>query len=80
MCPPSQSVEKFFAALRKFFDPFKRFKKLMIKNERHPSWVSFVTIFLPGAQELRLFRQAETADTHVSAVSFSVSSVRRRAH
>ena len=28
--------------------PYRR-GKLMIKNERHPSRASFVTIFLPGA-------------------------------
>ena len=27
----------------------------MIENERHPSWVSFVTIFLPVAQVSPLF-------------------------
>jgi len=31
----------------------------MIENERHPSWVSFVTIFLPVFQTNRLYRQAE---------------------
>ena len=31
------------------FSALKSAEKLMIQNERHPSWVSFVTIFLPVA-------------------------------
>lgn len=31
----------------------------MIENERHPSWVSFVTIFLPVAQSFRCNRQPD---------------------
>ena len=40
----------------KFFE-LQKFKKLMIENERHPSWVSFVTIFLPVAQDSLVYRQ-----------------------
>ena len=38
--------KNFFDMLSKFSET-RRSGKLMIKNERHPSWVSFVTIFLP---------------------------------
>ena len=31
----------------------------MIENERHPSWVSFVTIFLPVVQSFAVYRQSE---------------------
>ena len=31
----------------------------MIKNERNPSWVPLVTLFLPVAQVIPLFRQTE---------------------
>ena len=31
----------------------------MIENERHPSWVSFVAIFLPVAQHFRCNRQPD---------------------
>ena len=46
---PSACRKGLFDMQNKFFDPLKRVKKLMIENERHPSWVSFVTIFLPVA-------------------------------
>ena len=32
----------------------------MIENERHPSWVSFVTIFLPIAQGSQVFLWSKT--------------------
>ena len=42
------------------FSALKSAEKLMIQNERHPSWVSFVTIFLPVAHIFRVDRQSET--------------------
>ena len=46
-----------FIKLSKFFRPLKSSEKLMIKNERHPSLVSFVTFFPPVAQGFRDYRQ-----------------------
>ena len=43
---PSLS-KKSFRQAGEDFETLKKFQNLMIKNERHPSWVSFVTIFLP---------------------------------
>ncbi|MBP3508612.1 hypothetical protein, partial [Oscillibacter sp.] len=40
-----------FDKLLQVFLNLKSSEKLMIENERHPSWVSFVTIFLPVAQD-----------------------------
>ena len=48
-----------FAKLLQVFLNLKSSEKLMIKNERHPSWVSFVTIFLPVALDFRVYRQSE---------------------
>ena len=39
--------KKSFRQAGEDFETLKKFQNLMIKNERHPSWVSFVTIFLP---------------------------------
>ncbi|MEG1594476.1 MAG: hypothetical protein RR350_08680, partial [Oscillibacter sp.] len=36
-----------FDTLRQVFETREKFQKLMIENERNPSWVPFVTIFLP---------------------------------
>ncbi|MEG1594751.1 MAG: hypothetical protein RR350_10075, partial [Oscillibacter sp.] len=36
-----------FDTLSQVFETRETFQKLMIENERHPSWVPFVTIFLP---------------------------------
>ncbi|HJB31337.1 MAG TPA: hypothetical protein H9781_04825, partial [Candidatus Oscillibacter excrementavium] len=33
--------------------------KRLIENERHPSWVSFVAIFLPVFPDFRVSRQPE---------------------
>ena len=52
------SVSKsFFDTLLQVFLHFSSREKLMIENKRHPSWVSFVTIFLPAAQHFRVDRQ-----------------------
>ena len=58
---PQRVETAFFDTLRKFFEPLKSFKKLMIKNERNPSWVPLVTLFLPVAQVFPLFRQPHRA-------------------
>ena len=51
-----QRVEKVFSTRwNKFFEPFIRFKKLMMENERNPSWVPLVTLFLPAAQVFPFF-------------------------
>ena len=47
--------KKPFRQAEKAFETLKKFQKLVIKNERHPSWVSFVTIFLPVSQRFTTF-------------------------
>ena len=70
---PFLSLSKnFFDKLLQVFLNFPSSEKLMIENEwprppslaaarqftlRHPSWVSFVTIFLPVAQDSLVYRQ-----------------------
>ena len=56
---PSACRKSLFDKLLQVFLNLKSSKKLMIENERHPSWVSFVTIFLPVAQDFRVSRQSE---------------------
>ena len=55
-----QRVEKAFSTRCCKFFCTEKCRKLMIQNERHPSWVSFVTIFLPVAHIFRVYRQSET--------------------
>ena len=48
------SVSKsFFDTLLQVFLHFSSREKLMIENERHPSWVSFVTIVSVGSSRPR---------------------------
>ncbi|MBP3509801.1 hypothetical protein, partial [Oscillibacter sp.] len=47
-----------FDKLLQVFLNLRSSEKLMIENERHPSWVSFVTIFLPVAQGFHFYRQS----------------------
>lgn len=55
--PSRRSVsKKFFRHAAPSFLRFLSAENLMIKNERHPSWVSFVTIFLPAAPIFFLYR------------------------
>ena len=72
---PFLSLSKnFFDKLLQVFLNFPSSEKLMIENEwprppslaaarqftlRHPSWVSFVTIFLPAFRQFTFFRQAQ---------------------
>ena len=44
-----------FASLSKFFGPLKSSEKLMIENERNPSWVPLVTLFLPVEEGFTIF-------------------------
>ncbi|WP_300024706.1 hypothetical protein [Oscillibacter sp.] len=46
--------KKSFRHAVQVFETRKKFQKLMIENERHPSWVSFVTIFLPVSRDFRV--------------------------
>ena len=55
------SRKSLFGRLRPFLIPLKRSEKRVIENERHPSWVSFVTIFLPVAVTFHFFRQFQEA-------------------
>ena len=48
-----------FTKLSKFFGTYSS-EKLIIENERHPSWVSFVTIFLPVQYVFSVYRQSES--------------------
>ena len=43
-------------------ETLKKFHDLMIKNERHPSWVSFVTIFLPVSLRSTTFSTVSRPD------------------
>ena len=47
--PAAACRKGLFDTLLQVFLHLKSAEKLMIQNERHPSWVSFVTIFLPVA-------------------------------
>ena len=67
----SSLSKKTFRQAAASFSNFKKFEKLMIENERHPSWVSFVTIFLPVAQDFRVYRQSER--TRRNGASFPIS-------
>ena len=60
MAVPSACRKSLFDKLLQVFLNLKSSEKLMIENERHPSWVSFVTIFLPVAQDFRVYRQSES--------------------
>ena len=62
-----------FAKLLQVFLSLKSSEKLMIKNERHPSWVSFVTIFLPVALDFRVYRQSGRTTEHFRGPVFSLS-------
>jgi len=44
---PSQAGEKSFRQPEQVFPTLIRLEKLMIENERNPSWVPLVTLFLP---------------------------------
>ena len=46
--PAAACRKGLFDKLLQVFLNLKSSEKLMIENERHPSWVSFVTIFLPA--------------------------------
>ena len=47
-----------FAKLLAFFRTSRSSEKRLIENERHPSWVSFVAIFLPVFPNFRVYRQS----------------------
>jgi len=53
--------KKSFRQAEKAFETLKKFQKLVIKNKRHPSWVSFVTIFLPVSQRFTTFLTVSNA-------------------
>ena len=57
-CRWSACRKSLFDTLLQVFLHLKSAEKLMIQNERHPSWVSFVTIFLPVAHIFRVYRQS----------------------
>jgi len=52
---PFQLGEKNFRQAAASFSALKKYRKTLIENERHPSWVSFVTIFLPGELVFRVY-------------------------
>ena len=56
---PSACRKSLFDKLPAFFRTLKSSEKRLIENERHPSWVSFVAIFLPVSQNFRVDRQTE---------------------
>ncbi len=51
--------KSFFDRLGKFSELRRSSENLLIENERHPSRVSFVTIFLPVESVFRVRRQSE---------------------
>ena len=52
-------LKKSFQHAEASFSALEKCKKLMIQNKRHPSRVSFVTIFLPIAHIFRVYRQSQ---------------------
>ena len=51
----------------------------MIENERNPSWVPLVTLFLPVAQTFRFFRQSVAASFE-AAISMRLHFVNEGCH
>ena len=47
----------------------------MIENERNPSWVPLVTLFLPVVQVFLLFRQSQASGPWAGRFSYSSKSL-----
>ena len=61
-------------------ETLKKFHDLMIKNERHPSWVSFVTIFLPVSLRSTTFSSQDARRPALDLSRESRAVLRERCH